>query len=92
MLVSIYNAFNSSKRESCSWIIPRTVTNRPSTLAAKRARKFSQVKISVLSSTSTSFSSSSTSGRIESLDFRVRGHVGRAIEALSWVADRGDSG
>jgi hypothetical protein len=82
MLVSIYNVFNSSKRESCSWIIPRIVVNRLSALAIKRAWKFSRVKMSELSSLAL-FPSSSTSGRIESLDFRVRGHVGRAIKALS---------
>jgi hypothetical protein len=76
MLVSIYNMFNSFKRESRSWITPRIVANRPFASAAKQAQKFSQVKILVLSSTSTSFSSSSTLGRIESLDFRVRGHAG----------------
>jgi hypothetical protein len=90
MLVLIYNAFNSSKRESCSWITPRTVINRPSTLVAKRAWKFLRVKMSVLSLTL--FPLSLTLGRIESLDFRVRGYVGWAVEALSWVANRGDSG
>jgi hypothetical protein len=45
----------------------------------------------VLSLTSTLFPLLLTSGRTESLDFRVRGHVSRAIEALSWVADQGDS-
>jgi hypothetical protein len=68
--------FNSSKRESRFWIIPRIVINRPSASAAKRARKFSWVKMSVLSLALTLFPSLSTSGRIESLDFRVRGYAG----------------
>jgi hypothetical protein len=90
MLVSICNVFNSSKRESCSWIIPRIVANRPSALAAKRVWKFLWVKMLVLSLTL--FPLLLTLGRIESLDFRVRGYVGWAVEALSWVADRGNSG
>jgi hypothetical protein len=76
MLVSTYNAFNSSKRELRSWIIPRIVINRPSASAIKQAWKFSRVKISVLSLTLTLFPSLLTSGRIESLDFQVRGHIG----------------
>jgi hypothetical protein len=74
--------FNSSKRELCSWIIFRIVVNRPSALVIKQAWKFSRIKMSELFSL-VLFPLSSTSGRIESLDFRVRGYVGRAIEALS---------
>jgi hypothetical protein len=84
--------FSSFKRELCSWIIPRIVVNRPSALAVKRAWKFLWVKMLVLSLALTLFPLLLTLGRIESLDFRVRGYVGRAIKALSWVADRGDSG
>jgi hypothetical protein len=83
MLVSIYNVFNSFKRKSRSWIILRIVINRSSALAAKRAWKFLWVKMLILFLASTLFPLLLTSGRIESLDFRVRGHIGRAIEALS---------